>query len=425
MNRLNKTNSYRFCLAAACCLVVVAAWTLSATAGSNPGPDVTVHYLPSVANQGGSGGMHGYSVGTTSCNLGDQPLWWCDDDRSYCEDDQHPVIAQNLYRLKNDRFEQIGMSWLKHGFLSLNTPDSSCGSCAGPPHGGDQLGVGCTDAYGSFLNGNRPLGMRSEVNAANGTYPFPYTNVGSSGVDQWIQVLDTDLDPSLNAGALYWVEGHYVAADDALAGNGLNNASYRQVTVSPGSLNLSMTGSTIREKSAIEVWPTLDPDVQLINVDIGDSHVTSRYHVARKVSPISGGNHYEYAIHNMNSDRSAHSFTIQFPVGTTISNAGFHNVPHHSGEPYATTDWVSTIDNGAGTITWATDDFATDNDANALRWGTTFSFWVDANGAAGTHTLGMFKPGTPNELTFNFALMGIFDDGFESGDTTAWTVTVP
>ncbi len=415
----------RLWLVCALAAVAIATFAFTATAGSNPGPDVTVIYLQSLGNNGSSGGMHGYSVGTTSCNIGDADLWWCDNDRSYCNDDQHPVIAQNLYRLKDDRFEQIGMSWLKHGFLSVNSTDSSCGpSCQSPPHGGDQLGVGCTDPYGAGLNGSRPLGMRSEVNAATGAYPFPYTNVGAGGVDQWIQVLDTDLEPAMNAGALYWVEGQYIAADDAAAGNGLNNASYRQVTVSPGSLNLNLTGATIREKAAIEVWPTLDPDVEFINVDVLGT-IVERFHVARKVSPISGGNHYEYAVHNMNSDRSAHSFTIQFPNGTTISNAGFHDVPHHSGEPYTTTDWVATIDNGANTVTWETDDFATDNNANALRWGTMFSFWVDATGPAGNHTLGLFKPGVPSEMNFNFNGGSLFTDGFESGNTTAWTSTFP
>ncbi len=42
----------------------------------------------------------------------------------------------------------------------------------------------------------------------------------------------TDVDPSVNPPApTYWAEAQYIAGDDALAGNGLNNASYQQVTV--------------------------------------------------------------------------------------------------------------------------------------------------------------------------------------------------
>ncbi|MEM7539206.1 MAG: hypothetical protein AAF639_44015, partial [Chloroflexota bacterium] len=40
-----------------------------------------------------------------------------------------------------------------------------------------------------------------------------------------------DFDPQLHPGAQYFGEGHYVAPDDAAAGNGNNNASHRRVRV--------------------------------------------------------------------------------------------------------------------------------------------------------------------------------------------------
>ena len=39
-----------------------------------------------------------FRMGTNSCNIGDQPLNWVD------ATNQHPVIAQNMYRLKTGRF---------------------------------------------------------------------------------------------------------------------------------------------------------------------------------------------------------------------------------------------------------------------------------------------------------------------------------
>ncbi len=99
------------------------------------------------------------------------------------------------------------MSWLKHGLVSLNTPSSSCNPsqpCGGAPHGGDQLGVGCTDVYGASLNGSQPLGMRSEVNATTGGFPFPYTVVGfSAETDQRVKVLDDDVDVVLHPTATF------------------------------------------------------------------------------------------------------------------------------------------------------------------------------------------------------------------------------
>ncbi len=403
---------------------------LPATAGTT-GPDVTVFTLSGTTNYGSSAGVRGYSIGTVSCNQGDAPLNWCDNTGGCGQGtkaEDHPVIAQNLYRLKGGRFEQIGMSWLKHGFTSLNQSASGCGSggCTGPPLGGNQLGVGCTDPYGSSLNGSRPLGKRSEVNATTGVFPFPYGGGGSSQsqpADQRVRVLESELDPALNTGARYFLEGQYVAPDDAAAGNGLNNASYREVSVEAGTFNLGFVGNTVREQSAIEAWAAIDPGVERLNVDRAGS-ILQRFEVARKVThPSPGTWHYEYAIHNLNSDHSARAFALSFPAPTAVTNVGFRDVDHHSGEPYAGTDWASTA--GAQGVTWASEDFATNANANALRWGTMFSFWFDAGtGPSGIqHTLELFKPAGGAPLPFAFAT-DIFADGFETGNTSAWTETI-
>ena len=173
-----------------------------------------------------------------------------------------------------------------------------------------------------------------------------------------------------------------------------------------------------------EPWPAADPAVGLAAIDVPGSVPVERFLVAREVTDLGGGVlHYELAIHNLNSDRSARSFTVDFPGAATITNAGFHDIDHHSGEPYSTADW--TIDlTTPGQVTWSTDDFATDPNANALRWATMFSFWFDATADSGgiAHTLGLFKPGSPSEVTFALATT-LFADGFESGGTGAWSST--
>ena len=73
---------------------------------------------------------------------------------------------------------------------------------------------------------------------------------------------------------------------------------------------------------------------------------------------------------------------------------------------------------------WSTDTFATDQNANALRWGTMFTFWFDADvpPAGALHTLELFKPGVPSSVLVEFPDgEWIFQDGFESGDTSNWS----
>ena len=428
---MNSTQHNRQSLWRTALLFTTCALTLSAgqaLAGSD-GPDVTVSTLYNLYKSSTVGDVVGYHVGTESCNIGDTPLWWCPSDEPYCDADQHPVIAQNIFRLKDDRFEQIGMSWLKHGFWSLNSggQNSNCGpgNCALPPHDQHQLGIGCTDIYTASLNASRPLGMRSEIDATAGTLlEYPYTPVSSpTAVDQRAQVLVGEVDPLLNDGALYWVEGQYIAADDAAADNALNNASYRKVTVA-NDLSMSFDGSTVREVPAIAAWAAVDPEVSLVHADIDNGSTTTRFHIARKVLPGGPeGYHYEYAIRNMNEERGAQAFMVAFSGPASISGVGFRDVDHHSGEPYETTDWDVTVDGAAGTVSWATDTFATDPDANALRWGTMFSFWFDSSLAPAEVTdnvITLFKPGRPDTVGFTMESSILFANGFETGDTSGW-----
>ena len=396
------------------------------------GPDVVVFSVSGAGNYGVSGGHVAYSLGTTSCNRGDQPLNWCDQSTGCAPgatSHDHPVIAQNVYQLYNGRFQQVGMSWLKHGFVSTNSTTGGCtgasgSSCTPPPAGGNQLGVGCTDPYGSSLNGSRPLGPRSEVNATTGAYPFPYGNVGfSQSYEQRIKVLTADVDGATHPGAVYWGEAQYIAPDDALAGNGLNNASYRPVTIgSAPNYLMTAIGSTVEQLPAVYAWRTADPAVAINNVDVAlAGQPFERFQVARKVTDIGAGVwHYEYTLRNHNSDRAARSFAVIFPAATTFSNAGFHDIDAHSGEPYDTTDWAMAATEDR--IAWSTDTFAFDQNANALRWATMFNFWFDADRPpeAVSHQLDMFKPGEPAVVHLP-NIYDLFGNGFETGGFHAWS----
>ncbi len=384
------------------------------------GPDVVVFDLFDTYRWGASGETSAYSVGTESCNRGDVPVEWVS------STNEHPVIAQNLYRLKDGRLEQLGQSWLKHGFVSIN--GEACSGDCPPNWPGSQLGVGCSDPYWASLNGSWDrLGPRSEVNAFTGEYPMPHSvpDSGSYTTLSGRLLVDTaDVTPASNTGAVYFVEGQYVTFDDANAGNGTNNASYRKVSVA-ANLELVPLDSTKEGVPAIFAWNAEDSSVTVRKVDVPGE---GSFYIAYKASDNGNGTwRYEYALFNLNSHRSAGSFAVPIEADTVITNAGFHDVDSHSGEPYDLTDWTITVDNGAGWVSWSTDDFATNENANALRWGTMYNFWFDADTApqTGGAQIGLFRTGSPSAVEWMVLAPAaggsfIFADGFESGDTIAW-----
>lgn len=414
--------------------VVIALGLSDPSLAASSGADVTVHDLYGSQHWGSEGTTHAYSVGTIACSQGTEPVSWCDDVNDGCLPGStvtdHPVIGQNLYRLKDGRFEQIGMSWLKHGFsaVAVSSPGCGDGTCTQSFSERDHLEVGCTDAYSATRNGFQPLGKRSSVNPTTGEHPERPSS-GGNGIDERLQVEQSDIEPGLNPGARYWVEGHYVAPDDAADGNAFNNTSYREVSFDAGTLELILIGSTQRQESAIRAWQSVDPDVEIVEVDLPNHFPAERFHAARRVSGSPGDWHYEYVIHNLNSDRGAGWFEIRFPGNANVSGAGFRDIDHHSGEIYDTSDWSIDIDFDQGSVRWSTATYAIDPDANALRWGTLYSFWFDSDQPleGAIHTLGLFKPGTPmqvDEVTVPFPDAAfVFSDGFEWGDLSEWSST--
>ncbi|UCC29781.1 MAG: thrombospondin type 3 repeat-containing protein [Phycisphaerales bacterium] len=358
---------------------------------ASTGPDVIIGDLPSVIRFGRVEDITAYAVGTDPCNVGDERVSWI------AHTNAHPVWVQGMFRLKDDLFEQIGMSWVRHGFYPLN--GSTCGPCLDPTDGSG-LGVGCSGCCCSaWLNGVQGnLSLRSDVNAHTGYFPYPWEAPEPEEIiGKRIQVHDADLDPDLNEDALYFVESHHIAADDAAAGNGNNNASYRPVSVvvpfdaPPNTYNVVATGLTQRERAAIRAWKDTDSSVVETDIQVPGEGL---FILAAKTRDAGNGFwHYEYALQNFNSDRSAGSFAVPLPYGAMVQNVGFHDVDYHSGEIYDSTDWPATVEDG--TITWSTDSYDVNANANALRFDTLYNFRFDANVGPGSTTvmLGLFKPG--------------------------------
>lgn len=370
------------------------------------GPDVITHAIGSTLSLYGTiGGISAYAMTTVSCNIGDQNAIWIDC-TSGPSCNQHPVIVQNMYRLKNSRFEQVGLAWLKHGWCAADAP--SCGSPYVPHGSCDWLGLHATDTYGAGLNADQQdLGPRSEIQPWSGVFPYPYVlnwNLTGNSIYKRLQVKASDIDPAQNAGALYFAEGQYIATDEQPARR-YNNCTWRRVTVGSangGGWNLNFTGSSITQQPAINAWAQNDSGVTLVNVDVPDD---GRLILGYKVSSVGIGLwQYEYALYNMNSDRAVQSFNVPVASGLVVSNVGFHDVDYHSGEPYALTDWPGV--NSAGVLSWQCDKFGTNPNANALRWSTLYNYRFTCNSPPrlGNIELGLFKPGTSNSVTVRAAI---------------------
>ncbi len=368
------------------------------------GADVVYTECTAVTKYGPVGDIYAFSLGSHTCNIGDEDLRW---GNSW---EGSPVLAMNAYRMNNGRLEQIGMSWTKHACCAAAGNGCANVSCNGV--GGSELGIGCRDIYGAGYNAIQSnLGARSNINVYTGALTDA-TGSGSSDIDRRLQVHQTDLG---NPGALYFVEGVYVGSDDAEAGNWLNNCSYKQVVVN-GALDMSPTGPMYTYVPAIYAWRdhgnginNPDMSVEITNFDIMDE---GRFIVGCKVTDNGDGTfRYEYAIFNINSDQSGAGFSIPRPAGVNITNAGFKDVDYHSGELYDNTDWSVNI--ASDSITWSgTQTFAQNQNANALRWGTMYNFWFDADAAPtdGTATIGLFKPGTFDSTTGTVKVPGGADD---------------
>lgn len=361
------------------------------------GPDVLVADLQSVFRYTPVGDYHAFAVGTTACNIGNMRADWV------AATNQHPVIIQNLYRLREDRFEQIGMSWVKHGFYAIS--ESFCETCNDPTNG-SSLGVGCSDPYSANLNGIQTnMSPRSTVNANTGYFPYPWNGPpASSTIERRLQVLTTDLDPALNPGVRYFVEGHYVHPDDCVVGTQDNNASYREVRVvpvTPGVFGLSIQSAwpTQRGQAAVRAWRDADPTVHESDIRVPGEGL---FILAAKAIPRGDGYwRYSYALQNLNSDRSARSFSLLLPPGSIVENVQYHDAPYHSGEPYAHTAWAASIQSTQ--IRWFTEEYSANQQANALRYDTIANFLFDCNVEPDSAKveIELFKPGLPTSVTGN------------------------
>ena len=407
--------------------------------GTASGPDVIVGAIPDVARYAPAiwnGEQYAsYAIGSTSCNIGSAQLLWIPN-----PDNRHPVIPQNMYRIKDGAIEQIGLSWVKHGFCALQ--QTLCGSCQ-PAGGGcpTVLGIGCSDPYTASLNGAQgDLKSRGPINPTTGYFSGTYSDPAAppgfpTSLRERIMVKRSDLDPATNVGAAYFAEAQYIHPQDAAGGNAGNNASYRRFNVgstwsTSQGYPLTYSGPTVQMQPAIYAWAALHNDVGIRDYDVtGDGRFTMAF---RSWENENGTWHYEYAIFNLNSDRCGGSFSVPIPAGVNVTNIGFKSPMYHSGDPYENAPWTATLENGM--LTWACAPNTNPN-ANAIRWSTMYNFRFDADVApasvTGQVSMGLWKAATEASPATHISMLAwvpstpptsgadLNDDGYINGEDLA------
>lgn len=378
------------------------------------GPDIIVGDLPDMVQIGNTGTQVGLGVATTSCNNGDQPV-----DFFALPDTDHPFFPQNLYRMSGgadntQRFEQIGQSWIKHTFGADEDDDCNLGCNTNNCTQFSQLCPGCSDPYLANENGDWDLlGSRAWANPFTGAFPSNPDPTNHNGhvhddVSHRIRVNISDLNTTLNTGATYFAEAAYL---DPLEYtwcqthpgqcNMYNNASYHQFHVNgTANFTFSPVGQTVRMQPAIMAWT--GATVNQVQPDPGNDGVSF---VGYKVtSPAPGVYHYEYAVYNYNLDRSIQSFSVPLGAGANLSNIDFHAPPQEPGwandgtfnnQGYSSMPWAVT--QASDSITWNSETFAQNQNANAIRFGTLYNFRFDADQPpqSADATVGFFKMGSP------------------------------
>ncbi len=404
----------RFIGACIAATLVVSAGQAFAQCQTSVGPDVIVGDMPATANFSVVNGNDAFSLATTSCNIGTVNVLW-----NAFPANTHPAIAQNCYKFSTvngiGRFEQVGMSWMKHGFTALT--GSICCTCQNPGSG-SLLGVGCSDPYTAGRNASQGgLGPHWQVNAHTGFFPTggPAAGTGASGDANYrlLQIPVSKITTTAGGSAAatrFFGESQYVTQDDAAAGNQNNNASYREMAVTGGPTDFTFNFSTApgsvantsRQNSAIRAWPLCESGVTLTNMQVVNDGL---FIVGSKATNIGGGQwHYEYAVYNMNADRNGGTFVVPLPAGATATNIDFYSPPYHNGDGennvnFSGTAWTAT--RNANDLTFATQTQAANNNANAIRWGTTYNFRFDSNAAPvanGNVSVGLWKTGSPNAV---------------------------
>ncbi|MEQ1633975.1 MAG: hypothetical protein ABL997_16465, partial [Planctomycetota bacterium] len=323
------------------------------------------------------GGEAGMSMLNTMCNPGSVNIPW-----QAPMQPNHPMFGFIITRETNGRMVQISdWSHCKHAFTSTNF-NGACGTCQNPGTG-SLMGINCSDTYGAGNNGDRNyLGPPAEIDPWLGVWNpvgsyfdkgFPEVAAPANGDGARSNITPTDVvmnrvavkeSELLTAGTFYYGI-QLIHRGEAVANRGDNIAS-RGFTPSWSGTQWTFNNAAAQAYGSIlSRWTGATVDSATNGTDDG------RIFVASKVSTIAGGFHYEYGVHNVDSNRGIASFRIPVGAGATVTAFGFRDIDND-----ALNNWVGTRVGNEIVFT------APGN--NPQNWNTVFNCWFDCTQAPST-----------------------------------------
>jgi hypothetical protein len=351
--------------------------------------------------------------------------------------DQHPILVWNLYRLGADgRMVQIGRSGAKHAWFSTNfgCNDPTCS-------GGHILGRACADEYTASSNDSEYyLAPRSEIIPARGIWgrcgsifdDSPQGTPGCDGVQDFefpsasqigyayrLVARESALERPANDGARWFMEAWYVVRDDIDIFNTMG-----WIEVNPvwggGQWNLSQLAGGMRLGPAIDAWVAPGSGANERSETLATAEGQVR--VAVRVTPVGGRWRYDYAVMNLDFARALTEgaepnlrvldargfggFVVPLVPGGGVSGLSFADADANAGN-----DWSMAAGANAAS-------FTAPAGANTLDWGTLFRFSLESSAAPvqGEINLVPARAGSPASFGVPSLVPGpppLFADGFE------------
>ena len=368
-------------------------YTLNVAFGLPPEPgdgaDIAAAATGAISQVGRLGSTVALSMSSTLCNLGDEAIDWYGNPNP-----RHPFLVFNVFRDLDGRMEQIGQSWIKHGFAAAQS-SGLCGNLPCDRDSNGNLGPGCADIYGSGTNASqRNMGPRDEVNPWTGAFVYEGSHLDTTGtthnpVEHRLAVDDADLDRDANEGARYFLELYTVCHDDIDHENSVGYQEFMIASGGPGGTwRFTNIDTVATQGTSLEAWP----DATRTTIPEGDLVEDGRAYCYVRVRE-NGPNkwRYEYAVYNLDMARNVGSFSVPISDGALVENIGFHAPV--SDDDYSNAPWASNREGGM--LTWSTTPHEVDPLSNPIRWGSAYNFWFDAG-----------APPTDSEVT-----LGVFDGG--------------